>query len=216
MSWRSKTASAWPFLAGLFACSETTPALLRTSTVAWCALVFAKAAQTSSVGAPSPSHLKWSASSWQSLPLSRSRIAVALRLIRNASSRLSRALAVLQAWPKTQRRHRPSSVCHRLLSMGEPLLADFPAPPTLRPHRPPAMAPRTPEQSLQFLRKLYRQAYRCDPACNEAVIGWAESPELWATHQVRFKEWSYLATEAVVRQCRIHRKRARQAMESNA
>lgn len=76
------------------------------------------------------------------------------------------------------------------------------------------MAPLTPEQCLQRLRVIYRDAFKCQPENDEAVMCWAESPYLWATHQIRFRNWSFMATEAVVRQCRIYRKRARQAVEN--
>lgn len=78
------------------------------------------------------------------------------------------------------------------------------------------MAPLTHEQSLQRLTALYRDAFRCDPDSPHVVIAWAEKPELWAEHQLRHRGWSWHACEAIVRQCRIHRRRARIAMEAQA
>lgn len=70
------------------------------------------------------------------------------------------------------------------------------------------MASLTPQECLQRLRGLYRDAFKTEPVNDQIVIDWARAPELWATHQVAFRGWSYLAAEAVVRQCRILRKRA--------
>jgi hypothetical protein len=78
------------------------------------------------------------------------------------------------------------------------------------------MAALTPEQALQRLRTLYRDAYKCSPADDAAVISWARSPELWATHQVAHRGWSFQAAEAVVRQCRILVRRAARAAEGLA
>jgi hypothetical protein len=52
------------------------------------------------------------------------------------------------------------------------------------------------------LRKLYRDAHHCDPPTDEHVIEWARKPELWAEHQIRYRNWSWHATEATVRECR--------------
>jgi hypothetical protein len=70
------------------------------------------------------------------------------------------------------------------------------------------MAPLTPEQSLQRLRLLYRDAMKVSPINDEAVLSWAQNPELWATQQIAHRGWTYPAAEAVVRACRIYRKRA--------
>lgn len=78
------------------------------------------------------------------------------------------------------------------------------------------MATATPEQALQRLRNLYRDAFKCDPADDAAVVGWAKSPELWATQQIAHRGWSYNAAEAVVRQCRIYVRRAARALEAQA
>lgn len=78
------------------------------------------------------------------------------------------------------------------------------------------MAAITPPQALQRLRNLYREAYKCAPANDEAVIQWARHPELWATHQIAHRGWSFPAAEAVVRQCRILVRRAARAMEGQA
>lgn len=78
------------------------------------------------------------------------------------------------------------------------------------------MAAITPPQALQRLRNLYRDAFKASPANDEAVITWARSPELWATHQIAHRGWSYLAAEAVVRQCRILVRRATRAVEVQA
>ncbi len=73
------------------------------------------------------------------------------------------------------------------------------------------MATLSPQQCLQRLRQLYRDAIKVTPANDQAVIDWAKQPELWATHQVKFRGWSYAAAEAVVRACRIYCKRAAMA-----
>ena len=78
------------------------------------------------------------------------------------------------------------------------------------------MAAATPEQALQRLRNLYRDAFKCAPADDDAVISWARRPELWATHQIAHRGWSYNAAEAVVRQCRIYVRRAARAVEVQA
>ena len=70
------------------------------------------------------------------------------------------------------------------------------------------MATLTPEQALNRLRTLYRDAFKCAPINDQAVLDWAKRPELWATHQIAYNGWSFHAAEAVVRQCRILRKRA--------
>lgn len=69
----------------------------------------------------------------------------------------------------------------------------------------------SPEQCLSKLRTLYRDAFKCTPADDQAVLDWAASPESWATWQIRQFGWSFLATEAVVRQCRILHSRAARA-----
>ena len=59
-----------------------------------------------------------------------------------------------------------------------------------------------PETALHRLRKLYRDAHHCDPATDDHAINWAAKPELWAEHQIRFRNWSWHATEATVREAR--------------
>lgn len=73
------------------------------------------------------------------------------------------------------------------------------------------MATLSPQQCLQRLRQLYRDAMKVAPINDQAVLDWAKQPELWATHQVQHRGWSYAAAEAVVRACRIYRKRAAMA-----
>jgi hypothetical protein len=70
------------------------------------------------------------------------------------------------------------------------------------------MAAIPPQQALQRLRNLYRDAFKVAPASDDILIAWAKAPELWATQQIAHRNWSFMATEAVVRQCRILRKRA--------
>ena len=76
------------------------------------------------------------------------------------------------------------------------------------------MAALTPEQALAKLRTLFHDAHKAEPRDNYLVLSWAEHPELWATHQIAHRGWSYMAAEAVVRQCRILRKRALMALEA--
>lgn len=73
------------------------------------------------------------------------------------------------------------------------------------------MAPLTPTEALRKLAALYRDAFKCAPVNDQAVIDWARHPELWATHQIAHRGWSFPAAEAVVRQCRILLKRAERA-----
>lgn len=70
------------------------------------------------------------------------------------------------------------------------------------------MAALTPQESLQRLRTLYRDAFKATPDNDAAVIDWAQHPEHWATLQIQYRGWTFHAAEAVVRQCRILRKRA--------
>lgn len=56
--------------------------------------------------------------------------------------------------------------------------------------------------NLARLRRLYRDAHHCEPASDQHAIEWAKSPELWAQHQIRFRDWSWHATEATVREAR--------------
>jgi hypothetical protein len=70
------------------------------------------------------------------------------------------------------------------------------------------MAALSHRQCLIKLRSMYRDAFKCDAADTQAVLDWAANPHSWATWQIRQFGWSYLATEAVVRQCRILHKRA--------
>lgn len=68
-------------------------------------------------------------------------------------------------------------------------------------------------QCLQQLRTLYRDANKCEPTSDHAAIEWAEAPDVWATMQIAHRGWTFPAAEAVVRQCRILRKRAACALE---
>jgi hypothetical protein len=52
------------------------------------------------------------------------------------------------------------------------------------------------------LRRFYRDANHCPPKSNEQALDWALSPELWAEHQIRYRNWSWSVTEATVRNCR--------------
>lgn len=60
----------------------------------------------------------------------------------------------------------------------------------------------SPETALHRLRKLYRDAHHCEPPTDNHALNWAAGPELWATHQIRFRNWSWEATEATVREAR--------------
>ncbi len=60
----------------------------------------------------------------------------------------------------------------------------------------------TPDDAYRILYRLYRDAFRCYPDCQQTVLDWAGKPELWAEHQIRYRNWSFQAAEAVVRQCR--------------
>lgn len=58
------------------------------------------------------------------------------------------------------------------------------------------------DRNLARLRRIYRDAHHCEPASDQHAIEWAKSPELWAEHQIRFRDWSWHATEATVREAR--------------
>ncbi len=60
----------------------------------------------------------------------------------------------------------------------------------------------TPETAIHRLRKLYADAHHCEPPTDGHAINWAAKPELWAEHQIRYRNWSYQATEATVREAR--------------
>lgn len=62
--------------------------------------------------------------------------------------------------------------------------------------------PLSPETVLHRLRRLYRDAHHCEPPTDQHAIDWANDPVLWATHQIRFRNWSWEATEATVREAR--------------
>jgi hypothetical protein len=58
------------------------------------------------------------------------------------------------------------------------------------------------ERCLSRLRVVYRDAHHCEPPTDQHAIDWAAKPELWAEHQIRFRGWSWHATEATVREAR--------------
>jgi len=60
----------------------------------------------------------------------------------------------------------------------------------------------TPITALHRLRKLYRDAHHCEPPTDDHVREWARNPIHWATDQIRYRGWSYLAADATVRECR--------------
>lgn len=73
------------------------------------------------------------------------------------------------------------------------------------------------DEILRRLRKLYQDAFHIHHEPSDAdVLRWADSPELWAEHEIRHRGKSFLVAEAVVRNCRIMRKRARRAAEKAA
>lgn len=77
------------------------------------------------------------------------------------------------------------------------------------------MAALTPHEALQRLTARYRDAFHCEPPSLEAVVSWADKPEIWAEHQIH-RGWSWHACECMVRQCRILRDRARLALAQDA
>lgn len=72
----------------------------------------------------------------------------------------------------------------------------------------------TPEQCLARLRTLFKDAYGKPPVTNEDLLAWAKDPEHWAEQQIRHKGWSFYTTEAVVRSCRVLRRRAALAIQA--
>ncbi len=53
------------------------------------------------------------------------------------------------------------------------------------------------------LRRLFRDANHCHCQSNEHALAWALKPEIWAEQQIRFRNWSWFAAEATVKNCRI-------------
>lgn len=58
------------------------------------------------------------------------------------------------------------------------------------------------ERSIARLRIIYRDAHHCEPPTDQHAIDWAARPELWAEHQIRYRNWSWHVCEAVVKECR--------------
>ncbi len=56
--------------------------------------------------------------------------------------------------------------------------------------------------ALHRLRKLYADAHHCEPPSDQHALDWARKPELWAEHQIRYRGWGYIVTEATVREAR--------------
>ena len=79
------------------------------------------------------------------------------------------------------------------------------------------MAPIRHEDILLRLRQLYKDAFHIhhEPA-DADVLRWADAPELWAEHKIRYSSWSWSACESTIRHCRTYRRRARQAYEAAA
>lgn len=95
--------------------------------------------------------------------------------------------------------HATSFVCDGLLHLTATL--------TITPLRSgrsftTAMSVLSIDTALHRLRRLYRDAHHCEPASDQHALEWAGKPELWATHQIRFRNWSWEATEATVREAR--------------
>jgi hypothetical protein len=79
------------------------------------------------------------------------------------------------------------------------------------------MAPIPDDEILLRLRQLYKDAFHIHTEPSDAdVLRWADAPELWAEHQIRFRGWSWYACEGTVRHCRQYRARARRAYEAAA
>ena len=57
------------------------------------------------------------------------------------------------------------------------------------------------------LRRMFRDANHCDPVSNEQALNWALKPEVWAEHQIRFRNWSWFVCEATIKACRVHTNR---------
>lgn len=67
----------------------------------------------------------------------------------------------------------------------------------------------TPETALHRLKRLYRDAHHCEPESDHLALEWARNPGLWATHQIRYRGWSYEAADATVRTARQLHNRAK-------
>lgn len=79
------------------------------------------------------------------------------------------------------------------------------------------MAPIPHENILLRLRQVYKDAHHIHHKPADAdVLRWADAPELWAEHQIRYRGWSWSACESTVCYCRSYRKRARLAYEAAA
>ncbi len=85
----------------------------------------------------------------------------------------------------------------------------------LQQSTPKTLAQFTSNDALCRLRRLYRGAHHVSHAIidDTQVIAWAEEPNLcsWATHQIRSRNQSYPAIEAVVENARLLRGLAQQA-----
>lgn len=70
------------------------------------------------------------------------------------------------------------------------------------------------QECLERLRALFYRAHSLDhPVSDLEVLTWGDSTDLWAEQQIRYRGWGFAATEAVVREARIVRGRARRAFE---
>lgn len=79
------------------------------------------------------------------------------------------------------------------------------------------MAVLSDDEILRRLRKLYKDAFHIHHEPSDAdVLRWADTPELWAEQEIRHRGKSFFMAEAVVRNCRIWRVRARRAFEAAA
>jgi len=213
MSTSSKIQSVWRWAVALLACSATTQALLKTTPAAWSATDSAPAAATLSGGTRSPSLRTWWGNRWPFSWQSKSRTGPGLRPNSCDSLRWSVPLVDLPAWLGQWTRPAPSLTAEPDFKLRQPTFTNCPAPAHWAGQpASPAMATLTPQQCLQRLRCLYRDAMRCSPASDEAVLRWAKQPEHWATQQIQHRNWTYTAAEGVVRACRIFRKRAALAL----
>lgn len=171
---------------------------------------------------PSPSPPTWWAARWPSSP--RSRLRTRGNSLRSSaasswSSTTSAASPAAHAPSMTLNASsikapgtRPSDCEHRLRPHSQPPFGTVPS----GRFTTPFMSPKSPEQCLRELRALHCSAFKIGHLADSSVVlAWANSPELWAEHQIRFRRWSFHAAEAVVRQCRILRGRATRALPTH-
>jgi hypothetical protein len=77
------------------------------------------------------------------------------------------------------------------------------------------MAPYTPPEALRRAQHLYSSAHNGLEPSDADIVAFVQRPDQWAEQAIRLG-WTYPAAEAVVRSCRILRKRVLLALEATS